>query len=311
MPEPILPERRLRVRAAGIPPDGIMPSARRTADLGIGFFSLSTRALREAVDRLLPDTATGDRRNPSAVRQLGRAAVGVALVAERRTMDLAEVVERATQRGVETARMVPVVRDVLVGVDASIARWSERGDLEQARREAVVVDFVGRLVPAVVDALLERIDVGAFIGRLPLADVLDAIDLDTLLDHVDLDAILARLDLNALLERVDVDALLDRIDPNALIDRVDANRLMARVDLDAVLGQVQLGPIVADVLDEVDVGAIVRDSTGSITSDAVDGARLTAMRLDGFIGRVADRALLRGPRDRNRPSVPRPPDVES
>jgi hypothetical protein len=52
------------------------------------------------------------------------------------------------------------------------------------------------------------------------------------------------------------------------------------------------------VLDEVDIGGIVRESTGSITSDAVDGARLTAMRLDGFVGRVADKVLLRRTSDR-------------
>ena len=57
--------------------------------------------------------------------------------------------------------------------------------------------------------------------------------------------------------------------------------------------------IVSEVLDEIDIGAIVRESTGSITGDAVDGARVTAMRLDTFVGRVADRVLLRGANDRS------------
>ncbi len=58
-------------------------------------------------------------------------------------------------------------------------------------------------------------------------------------------------------------------------------------------------PIVDRVLADVDVGGIVRESTGSITSDAVDGARISAMRLDNFVGRVADRVLLRGSTERN------------
>jgi hypothetical protein len=37
----------------------------------------------------------------------------------------------------------------------------------------------------------------------------------------------------------------------------------------------------------------VRQSTGSITGDAIDGGRVTAMRLDGFVDRVVDRILLR------------------
>ena len=36
--------------------------------------------------------------------------------------------------------------------------------------------------------------------------------------------------------------------------------------------RVDMVGIVAEVLDEIDIGAIVRESTGSITGDAVDGA---------------------------------------
>jgi len=48
-----------------------------------------------------------------------------------------------------------------------------------------------------------------------------------------------------------------------------------------------------DIIATVDIGAIVRQSTGSITGDAVDGGRVTAMRIDGFVDRVTDRILLR------------------
>ncbi len=61
--------------------------------------------------------------------------------------------------------------------------------------------------------------------------------------------------------------------------------------------------MVANILDEVDIGGIVRDSTGSITTDAVDGARVGAMKLDSFVARLADRALLRGDTHRNPPRV--------
>jgi hypothetical protein len=101
------------------------------------------------------------------------------------------------------------------------------------------------------------------------------------------------------LQHVDVGRLLDRIDVEAVVDRVDANALVQRVDVQALLTRVDMVGIVSEVLDEIDIGAIVRESTGSITGDAVDGARVTAMRLDTFVGRVADRVLLRGAHDRS------------
>ncbi len=224
---------------------------------------------------------------------------GVALVAEQRALDAAGAIEQLTQRSWDLARRVPILRDALIGVDASIARWSERGDVEQLRQQTVVTDFVAQLLPAIFDALLERVDFGAVVARVPLADIVGAIDLGAVVEQVDLDAVLAQVDVDALLRRIDVDALLERIDVDGLLERIDVDGLMTRIDLDALLGRVELGPIVADVLDDVDIGGIVRESTGSISGDAVDGARLTAMRLDTFVGRVADRVLLRGRTDRN------------
>jgi hypothetical protein len=209
-------------------------------------------------------------------------------------MDAAEALERITQRSVDTARQVPVVRDVLIGFEASITRWAERGDVERARRQAVVTDFVSHVVPAIIQTVLERVDFGAVVARIPLAEIVGGVDLEAVMREVDLDAVLTHIDVDAILRQVDIDALLARI---------DLDGLMSRIDLDALLGRMELGPIVADVLDDVDIGAIVRESTGSISGDAVDGARLTAMRLDSFVGRVADRVLLRGKNDRN-PSDP-------
>jgi hypothetical protein len=84
---------------------------------------------------------------------------------------------------------------------------------------------------------------------------------------------------------------------------------MNRVDVAALLDRIDLSSIVGEVLDEVDIGSIVRESTGSITGDAVDGARVTAMRVDTFVGRVADRILLRGANDRS--GLPTPPEDEA
>ena len=59
------------------------------------------------------------------------------------------------------------------------------------------------------------------------------------------------------------------------------------------LGIVDIVPIAQEVITEVDIGSIVRASTGSIGGDARDSVRITSMRVDGFVGKVADKVLLR------------------
>ena len=245
---------------------------------------------------------------------------------EQRALDAAEAVEVTAQRAVTFGSRIPIVRDVLVGFGAFLDRWSTQADVEQARRRTETTDFFARLIPAVADAIVERLDVTAIVQRVPLAEIVGAIDVEAVLDRVDLNAVLAHVDVGALLDRIDVDALMarvdvdalltrvdvdalmtridveavvSRVDANALVQRVDVDGLMGRVDVAALLARVDLSGIVAEVLDEVDIGAIVRESTGSITGDAVDGARVTAMRIDTFVGRVADRVLLRGANDRS------------
>jgi hypothetical protein len=78
-----------------------------------------------------------------------------------------------------------------------------------------------------------------------------------------------------------------------IIDRVDINAIVGRVDMQGIMGKVDIAPMAQDIIATVDIGAIVRESTGSITGDMVDGGRLTAMRVDGFVDRVTDRILFR------------------
>jgi hypothetical protein len=270
-------------------PEGLISTTRRVSELGVGAASISVRAVLDALDRYFPSRPVDRRGDPSVVRDLSRAATGMALAAEQRALDVAEAVEITTQRAVEVGRQVPVVRDVLAGFGSFVGRWATRGEVEQARRRAETTAFLARLVPAVLDAVLERVDVAAIVARVPLEDIVGAIDVDAVLDRIDIDALLAHIDVDRLLERIDVESVVDRVNADALVQRVNVAAILDRVDMAGVVGE---------VLDEVDIGSIVRDSTGSITSDAVDGARLTAMRLDGFVGRVADRVLLRRHSDR-------------
>lgn len=271
----------VRMLPAG-PPEGVVSLSRRVSNLGIGAASIGIEAMLDAVERFRPNGSAERHRDPTLLREVARAATGMALVAEERALVVAESVEMGAQRAVEVGSQVPIVRDALVGFSSFLGRWSARADLEQARRRAETTDFFARMIPAVIDAVIERIDVAAVVERVPLADIVGALDIDALLEQVDLNELMAHIDVDAIVQRVDMPAILARVD---------------------MVG------IVSEVLDEIDIGAIVRESTGSITGDAVDGARVTAMRIDTFVAKVTDRVLLRGAHDRS--GLPTPIEDEA
>ena len=216
-----------------------------------------------------------------------------------------------------TSQAVSVVTGPLVrlslrppGVPETLhpARWlaalaQSGGD----RREDVAAEVSERLdllVPSILDGVLDRVDLTAVVlERVDLeavvTTVLDRLDLTAVvLERVDLEAVvttvLDRLDLTAVvLERVDLEAVvttvLDRIDLTAVV--------LERVDLEAVvttvLDRIDLIAIAEEVIDGVDLPEIIRESTGSMASDTVRGARMQGISADEAVGRAVDRLLLR------------------
>src|SRR4051794_366677 len=106
-PRPI----RVLPRQSTPPADGFTVAMRRTSDVGIGVLSLSATGIRAVLDRFLPQPGVHPH-NPSAVRQVTRAATGVALVTEQRVLAASGTIERLTQRALDHARSLPMVRDV-------------------------------------------------------------------------------------------------------------------------------------------------------------------------------------------------------
>ncbi|MEU7580853.1 hypothetical protein AB0B50_24980 [Streptomyces sp. NPDC041068] len=113
------------------------------------------------------------------------------------------------------------------------------------------------------------------------------------LTRVLIGAVLDRIDLDALVSRVDAERIAERIDVNRIAERVDVNRVADRVDVDAVIARIDLVGLTRDVLNEIDLGRIVRDTGGGMTADTVDGIRLLGQRGDRSVNRFADRLLRR------------------
>jgi len=90
-----------------------------------------------------------------------------------------------------------------------------------------------------------------------------------------LDVVVDVLPSEAILARVDVDALVQRVDVNALVQRVDLPR------------------IVTQVLEGIELGDLIADSTTNIATNARDSARVQAIRADGGLAALVDRILRR------------------
>ena len=102
-----------------------------------------------------------------------------------------------------------------------------------------------------------------------------------------MDAVARRLDLDAVLERLDLTSIvLRRVDLEAIVE--------------AVLADIDLVGLAEEVIDAIDLPEIIRESTGSMASDTVRGARMQGITADEAVARAMDRLLLR----RGRGSAP-------
>ncbi|HET9138999.1 hypothetical protein [Actinophytocola sp.] len=177
---------------------------------------------------------------------------------------------------------------LLLGVGAGVvevARWVSRPVL------ATAGSVTRALAPPdwVTSVLEER-------GRQARAELEQAADtvlrwvlvrvVDTLVDTIDLTALVA--------DNVDLDAVAAGLDVDAVIARANLDQVIARLDLEK---------IVQEVLDSVDIGSIVRESSETVASEALSGVRNQAMHADDAVSRLIDRLLRRG-RDLAAPASP-------
>ena len=153
------------------------------------------------------------------------------------------------------------------------ARTGRAEQVALRRRFEVLLDA---WAPVLVEAVVERIDLTRLVR-----------------EHVDLDALVASVDLDAAVARVDLDAAVARVDLDAIAATLDVDAVVARADLDRVIARIDIVRIVEEVLDAIDLPAIIRDSTGSMASETVRGVRMTGVSADDALSRVVDRALFR------------------
>ncbi|HEU5044534.1 MAG TPA: hypothetical protein VFT75_10425 [Nocardioidaceae bacterium] len=252
------------------PPNGRAGSVAMALDAAVGVSVLALRT-GDTVVRV------ARRRISSGARHLPRPAVPGSARSSRMVQALVELGadRRAELRRTVTAELARRL-DLLVPVVLSEV-------LRRVGLTDLVLDYLD------VDRVVESVDLDAAVRRVDVDQVLRSIDLDAAIALVDLDRAAARLDVDAVVRRVDVESVLDRIDlTDVVLQRVDLDALVR-----AVLARIDMVGLAEQVIDGVDLPEIIRESTGSMASESVRGARMQGIAADQAVGRAMDRLLLR------------------
>jgi hypothetical protein len=189
------------------------------------------------------------------------------------------------------------------------ARWRE----QRPRDEEAAAAFLRLLVPQVVDAALDQIDLNELVAeRIELDRVIDGLDLDRVISRLDIDVIVGRIDLDRIVEHVDVAAIVERVPVDEIVSRLDLDAIVASVDLDqvvrrvdvqavadsidlqAIIRRLDLTAISRDIIEELDLTQLIQDAMGSMTNETVGGIRVQSMNADRAISRLRARVLGRG-----------------
>ena len=182
------------------------------------------------------------------------------------------------------------------------------GQAQRAAARVASESWLGYLVPRLVAAVLDRLDLTELVTRrVDLDRVAQHLDIEAVLDRLDLtELVIRRVDLNRVAQELDVEAVLDRLDLTELVvSRVDLDRIARALDIEAIAGRLDLNALAAridliglaeQVVVGIDLPQLIRDSTGSVASEGVAGVRMGGMEADQALAHFVDRVLRRRPR---------------
>jgi hypothetical protein len=309
------------LRVAAQPPPPLEQLVEQTLRIAIGVTALASEVFAEAVARTLgrepfaEGEAPGDEtaRPVAGVPLVAGAAIGVALEGARWGARAATTVVRSAELFFSLVTSPEFVQEPLrqagTRLGALDARWRE----QRPRDEEAGAAFLRLLVPQVVDAALDQIDLNELVAeRIELDRIIDRLDLDRVIGRLDIDAIVARIDLDRIIERIDVQAIVERLPIDEIVSRLDLDAIVASVDLDQVVRRVDiqavadridlqalvrrldLTAIASEVIEELNLMQLIQDAMGSMTNETVGGIRVQSMNADRAISRLRERLLGRG-----------------
>ncbi|WP_345343983.1 hypothetical protein [Rhodococcus olei] len=229
----------------------------------------------------------------------GPAAGGVLRVTAGTLAAATDIVAWSGRTTLGVLRRLPGVAGPLDDVAAGLAA---RGDAALQTATGIARVVLRTIVREVVAAALLEVDLTRVVRDYVDLDLIAAgIDVDAIAARVDVAAIVRRLDLDAIVDTVDLERQVRRVDLDAIAASLDVNAVAASLDLDAVIARLDLIGLADTIIEGVDLPQIIRDSTGSLSEEAVRGMRSQGMQADdavaGFVGKLFGR-------DRHHPGVP-------
>jgi hypothetical protein len=88
--------------------------------------------------------------------------------------------------------------------------------------------------------------------------------------------------------------VLERLDlTQVVLERVDLNAVADRLDLDRVLDRLDLVTVARELIEELDLPDIIRDSSGTMAVETLDELRVQSAKADVWLAGLMDRLLRR------------------
>jgi len=266
--------------------------AKRAAEAAISDARQRSRWLQEQMQ----DRAGGERGSIELfVQALLRPVISKVVAAALAELDLTDLILDNVDLDTIAAHLDVEAVIARVDLDAVVATV----DLDAAVRRVDVDQIVSRIdVDGIVakvdlDQIVSRIDIDGIVAGVDLDAVVDRIDVDGIVAKVDLDQIVSRIDIDGIVAGVDLDAIVDRLDIAGVVAKVDPDPVVARVNFDAALAKIDMIGLAQEIVDGIDLPGIIRDSTGSLASEAVQGVRVQGQAADDAVGQLVGRVFRR------------------
>jgi hypothetical protein len=298
-------------RDAEAPPPDPGPRAKPNADLtalveqglkvglglAVGAASAAANGLRAQIPKETPPKPEGSE--PFSL--LAGAFLGAVVEAVELTSKAVGSMADSAEPVASWISSPPFLRGLADAAASGLRFMDGRWKAEESSTQRSAEEFVQGLIPQVTGAALDQLDLTSLVKRVDLNAVLDDIDVDRIVNSIDIDAILARVDINEIVQRVDL---------NAVASGIDVDAIVARVDMDAILDRVDVTGIAQQVIEDVDLPSIIRESSGAMASETVQEVRLQSMGADRFVTRVVDKVLRRNRQEAERAEEAAAPEPE-
>jgi hypothetical protein len=113
------------------------------------------------------------------------------------------------------------------------------------------------------------------------------------------------------LDQVDLTTMVvEHVDVAKIVASIDIGAIVKNIDIESIVGEMDLGGIANQVIDEVDLPGLIRESSGAMASDSIIAIRTQSIEADELVNRLMDRILMRRTDRASRTRAPEPPPAQ-